>query len=974
MTTWLKNILYKPVQYGLEGANFLATKVISIILNMYGNKLLKTNNDQIIEKNECIGDRNIFYFYPLQLKPLEQDARLNLVKINNGIISGLVISVPWKSLLTEPTYLTVEHIKLGITIVQNTEKNLNTSENTNSYFQLNQTKIVENENLLDMFHEINNLLKQYFNTVYTEIKTIELLVENLQVIVDNILYQNGTIKIDKIKVVDTNGKILLDLSKISYAFEQNLLTTEEVQLMSKIIEFMPTFYVDNSKTNFQINLSINSLKMDKLSAKSIHIGMMSDIILIKNLSNLIIDDLMIFHENPHFDNNLLIFDDNVMLFEKSFYLKIGDTELLTAWFKEFRELIAAGTKKIINVEKTFNDENKKFHIKNINSRIIYGDDLFELIIDDITISEHQILSKVKLVHNQVMAVFDNILIVENGGIVLCKSMLLSKDFGIVADEVKIIRYENNMDIYFNYAKVKNLILIIDFVTNMINKFSKVDNDNDQQLDLSTSISNLATSLDKMNNEKLIVNLHIIESDISINYENINFDIVITHTTYNINEQCAIQSVAGIMMNGHLILKFNAEKLSKNDITINNLQVFLDPKLFDKLNYFFGTLTPESEDELVEDEISINEEGLKQLRAAFSNSMISYHIQDMEQILKNKTSKIIDVHQKEYQDNSILNIPTIKLLTVSFANLRTAINPPKNIPEEQSDEQKMTIVLHSCHIYLFDKLLLHDNNRNAFIIVTIKNILLEKTEEDTIEPIRAPIVIREPGLRPLPKRKVKYWLKVGTGAIIDIGCHDPDWRYFAKFSDHNILELAASIQGDRVNVNIMTTPICANIREETLVRLLAFFSNSHHTPKNSKQVIVENFTINDIYIVLNFYPLILKQVGIGSNIFTLKNLDIKLSGQNISYVDGFGNLLTIIGTKWKEEVNPDNLMQFIPNLKIIQPYAVPIVNLWHLISEYFKRAENKKKIRAITRNLNHGADMLSALIKHGINHVHEFFKQ
>lgn len=974
MATWLKNIFYTPVKYGLDGANFLVTKIISAVFNMYGNKLLKTSNDQIIQKNETIDDRNIFYLYPLYLKPLEQFLGANLLEIDNGFVNGLIISVPWKALLSEPTFVTIDNIKLDI-IIKNTDTKLNILDN-NSYFVRNKDKIVENQNLTDILYEISNLLKQYFNAINIEIKEVDILIGNMRLLINNFIYKNGTINVDKIKIINITDELHLETNQIYYSLGEKIMTIEKIYIIPEIVHILPVFYVNDNKSDFQINISIGMLKMDKITAKTINIFATDKIVVVKNLSSLIVDNVLSIESNFNVskEDNLLIFDNNTLIFKKSFDIKLGHIKQLLIYFDEIKKLILIGVDKIVNIDKSSNYD-KKFNVKNISCIVIYGDDIFELSIENLSIDEHKILSNIKITHNQVTCIFDQMLIVEKGGIVLCKSMLLSDDFDLVTDEIKIIKYNNNLDIHFNHAKVKNLILIINFVTSMINKFTIDDEQNKEiELDLSASISNLSYHLSENNNTTpLNINLHIIESDISLSYENIIFDIIIAHGIYNINNQIATQAVANILMNGYLLAKFNTDKISKTEIIMDNLQIYLDPTIFDKLNYFFGTLTLDSGD-MVKEEINISEEGLKQLKDIFSNSVISYHVQDIQDSLNNSVSKIIDDNSMKYLNNSLLNIPTINLLTTSFANLRTAIFLSKTDIDEYTSEQKLTVNLTSIHIYFFDKIVPYVSGKNkpAFISAIFKNIELKQIVENSIKIQKPAIVILEPGLEPRSNEKYKYSLKINTGAIVDLACHDPEWKYFIKFTKENMLNINIITHGDAFDINIITTPIYANIREETLLRLLAFFSNTYHTSKSSKQARIENFVINDIDVNLNFYPIILKQVGIGSNIFTLKDFNIKLSGQTIEYVDSFGNLLTIIGNKWKSQVNPDNLLQFIPNLKLIQPYATPIVNLFNVISHYFNNAGNKKKLRTITKNLNHGSDILSHLVKQGINHVYEFF--
>lgn len=206
------------------------------------------------------------------------------------------------------------------------------------------------------------------------------------------------------------------------------------------------------------------------------------------------------------------------------------------------------------------------------------------------------------------------------------------------------------------------------------------------------------------------------------------------------------------------------------------------------------------------------------------------------------------------------------------------------------------------------------------------------------------------------------------------------------SNKNLMDADVMIHGDTCKININVAPFTANIREETLFRLLAFFSNSHKLPslshkaqigsdapdptKNNNLMYIEYFNICPININLNYYPLIVKDIG--SNILTIKDYKVNLSSQTIRSVSGFDKLITFVSDKWKSDVNPNNILQFIPNIKVIQPYATPIVRIFNLTSRYFRKSQNKKKIRGITKGINKGISIVSNIMKTGIENIWDIF--
>ncbi len=60
MSNWIKNILSTPILYGLESVNYLTGKTVMLLLNTYGQRLLKIDTDKIIKDNQTINDYNNF--------------------------------------------------------------------------------------------------------------------------------------------------------------------------------------------------------------------------------------------------------------------------------------------------------------------------------------------------------------------------------------------------------------------------------------------------------------------------------------------------------------------------------------------------------------------------------------------------------------------------------------------------------------------------------------------------------------------------------------------------------------------------------------------------------------------------------------------------------------------------------------------------------------------------------------------------
>jgi hypothetical protein len=1019
MAEWLKNVCLGPFKYGLNKANIVAVKAISLIFNLYGKRLLNMDTDKIIMKNECDNDRDNFYLYPLHLKQIEQDIGLNLMKIESGIINDLVISVPWKAILSEPTLISISNINLITSFSQNTNSiYLSTLENTNSYFATsNMTR--ENQDLLNAYKEINVLLTDYFNKINIEIKLIEIvLLNHFKIVMHGINYNNNSINIEKIYLfpltgfpIDAIENKLVEINKIKFNVKEFLLDIHEIIINPKVVGFIPNFYTNNSKNNFMFKISVNIFRMDKILIKEIELDIDQDNLIVKKLLYLHINDILIFKETSVWNvtsscsdpeliprgeisnNNLLLFDfkSNICSFEKNLNIKIGSVPDLVDWLKDFYVVINSMTDKLIVVSLDESVKKNPLHIINITTNFVYGDDIFDIFINTICIDDEIKLNNVKIMYDDKIGIFNNILF-EKNSVILLNSVVKSKEFDMISKLTKIIKEPSNLDIYFDSANVSNIIQIVNFITFMIEKFIPKSNEpiesvqllseEQNDFDLLASTTDLSEMLILMDKEDeilkpLMVNIIVRDSNIFSKHENIDFNVFVINGNICVTTKSATNVIADILMNGYLIARLDSKYVSTESILINSLHIFIDPEIFDQFNYLFGTLTPETSDE-IEEEIEISVEGLKQLREALSRSIISKSVIDLENTLSKSTNNILQnntIIKSPHIITKIFNSPSMIMLATSFANLRDIIIDEYSVEPTEEKDVKLELFINSFHIYFFDKLVKYGSGIKsdvAFLCVVIKEINLKKKIECVVEENDKPFIrIIEYG-NPKTKNRERYTLKIKTGAIIDVACNDPEWKYFVKFPNNNMLDANIILHGDFVRANIIVGPLTTNIREETLFRLLAFFSNSHHVPKNNNSIYIEYFNISSIDISVNYYPLILKQIGMDSNAFTLKDFKIRLTSQSVSCIDGFDKLISIIGTRWKDDVNPNNILQFVPNIKIIHPYATPIAQFLQLTTRYFKNAKNKKKIRSITKNINHGADIVSSLIKYGVNHVWEYF--
>jgi hypothetical protein len=120
--------------------------------------------------------------------------------------------------------------------------------------------------------------------------------------------------------------------------------------------------------------------------------------------------------------------------------------------------------------------------------------------------------------------------------------------------------------------------------------------------------------------------------------------------------------------------------------------------------------------------------------------------------------------------------------------------------------------------------------------------------------------------------------------------------------------------------------------------------------------------------INYLPIVFKNISINSINLSIQDYQINIPIQSIRNVNGFDKLTKIIKTNIEKEINPKNVLQFVPNINIIEPYAMPITRIIALIGKYFKHDKNKQKLRKITRSIQNNMGVITGTISHNLQRI------
>ncbi|AEX61357.1 hypothetical protein c7_R291 [Megavirus courdo7] len=746
---WLKNICSVPIKLGLDKTNFVVMNLITYIFNIYGKKILKTDNDEIISHNECINDINIFYLHPLQFREIKYNWNENIFKINTGTITNLTVAFPWTSLFTQSTKVNIDNISIEISMDDSNHNMIKSMiDDPDSYLNIH---ITENSDINDVYTGINDIVKKYFSNIKVNIGTIDIVIIN-----------HFIIKIKNCEYTD------------------NKLTIEKVKIISK----------NNKSTRIQnINLSITNDNEFDINISKIDIS--SDFI------------------------------DNLPIIK----------------FKS----------------------DKNTPESNININIKVSDFLF---------------SK---------------LFAQNIDLNYCCSGIIS--FGNYINDL-IEQFKSKKEPKTNNSKITKSV---------ISKF-----------------------------------LNIKKAQISLDYLSSKYIFIIDNTKICLSDKSIIDTSAHIFIDNYLISKINAKYISPNNIHVIGIEFYLDPNIFDILVQSLGLLIPNNDEnnltQYLPDDI------MDKIQDALDNSIVSSNMYDLERNTNKLTESIINTYIDTKNKNC--DKPIITILSESVYDLKSIfIGDYKH----QKSNDNLKISLDSINIYLYDKLSICEskNQNSPFVCFVVKNIsiIYQKLLETTMT----------------------YKIDIEKIALIDINCLDPKWKYFLKFTGSNAINIYLSKQYDTVKLNINLNPIILNIKEETLVRLLAYISEIKITPTNDNIIFIEKFSMNEINLTINYYPIILKKIDAGTNNLFIKNFKIIIPPYMLKNVDGLDKLGKSIQDNFYKIINPNNIAQFVPNIKLVKPYVMPINNIIVMIGKYIHSPINRNNLRKITCSINKNTGILSNLI-------------
>ena len=1000
MTEIIKNICMTPILFGIQQFNYLAAQGLLVIFNLYGKRLLQTEDDLFIKSCECANDYNCYKLHPLILKKMEQDLSSSTIKIIKGVITDAEVRVPWKALLSDYTLVSIEKIDLTIDIVENQKSiHVKSLNQTVPYFS-DSINIKPNQEITEIFAGIREILKKYFNFVSTEIKHIYVNVGNLVFYLEELKYQKGIITLGSLKIL--NRELLTCAKNCLFDTTTMQLNIDTFHIKSELIEYLPTIYLNDTPSQNKINIKIRELKYDTLESHNIDIIFEPIKITLNNLLHLIIPHILMVHldspqqnhssnvkhlnvHSPILDINL---EQSLCYLYRPINLNIIDIMQLIIWIKNIQKNIEQLITKIRITKNAQTGSNNIFTIENILLKIIINGitleffskrlkrELLDVILEDIKILSSDLkldATNCEIVHN------DSTTSIRFFNICLKSDDYETKEFvrtELQSDALHVGITTSQILIDLFKANAWNIIEIVNKIKFLIESFQRISNSCSNSIfvtalentyhteEISDPITDSICDNDATpeyqfdDTNKIYLNdtktrqtiMRVVDSNIFDLLDNIDIDVIvhIMEGSLNINNMVASDIHSKILLNNQIVLNILVDSISQKEINIKTSSIFIDPKIIEICKKIINHLS------------SIYDETLQVEKLFQSAQFQSAQFQSTQSVntfvpilhdLNNLSQQLIedyrnDSHKQLYDISLKINQINVHLFDKLLQSISRSPNDLGNSPIHLSD--------------------LGDSN---FVNMSYKNIhYIKSFNKDTQN-----------------KQSTKHELGIDDIVIIDLKTKNPEWKYIIKSQvDSKFLEFIYKTSECNSNTStriiIFITPITISLREESVFEFLNFFKFIGQTTQtnsdkpiesNTKKNIIEHCYIYPLDIILNYNPVI---VGTSpdSDIFSIHKYRIKLAAQSICNVVNFIILSQIIIDNIKKKVNPDNIMQFIPNVKIIQPYTSPVIGLLKIVTYYMYNVNNHTKVNKLTKKIAKGYGLAQAMMKMGIKNMWQIF--
>lgn len=958
MTDWIKSICSMPFSYGMKQLNQLAMSGITMFFNTYGNKFFETD-EKVIANQFSTDSTDTFVLYPIDIvSELKQNVASNILRIYSGHIEPITIDIPWKNIASTSVTVHSDRAELSVDIsagnLAETILSLSNSIIYQSTSADSDDSESNNRDLIDVYDQVNAIVSKYFKSIRFELKSALIRINSIIVIeAHNIIYHNNIITIDSITVkldMDNITTQKVFIQSFTFDLENNKLTIDKIgiDVDSTLLSALPNISVKQSDDKQDISLTINVAEIFvegiPIKIETIAVRTQGDLLTIEKLDKCAINNSDIVYTTKKYTTHILRIDqtDLSYLLESEMHICIRDIVCMGPLQSAILNCTQILQSKIQMDQRHLELIPQPNVSCGIGSKIAieYNKRTFDISVGSIIPSY---ISDIRLTDTTSNITYHiEQIVLEEMSCGITKLSIANKQDSIFIEYVglKYLSDSNELTIY--KGSISDGQFLIDYLQNM-SMF--VARKTDESLFHSIHQSMLGSVQEEKSDKHFVLIIH----DTHITHTLAKTKVLISidcGTIYPL-DKILLKTYVKLYVDDYYLGDVNITQIDSSFVKIEQINSYLTPEIFDQLNEIIGTLRP------------VTPQQAKRTANIIKKSMLAQTQSEFRSILQEVAD---DEHTGIWDTAPDLTKPTINILVNSIRDLNSIFVDNYDI----ADKYDLHIQIDNVQVFLTDEDKFFFNSE-PFMCVNLAGISFSKE-----------ILIKDPSnLYP----KTKYAFRISQAYILDLQSTSTEWKYFMRqtYNDY-FMDVQVLTSDDIWNIKSDLRSLTLNIKEDILIRLLGFISNSYTAPRIDSQsppssFYIELFDINEIILTINFIPAIFKEESLGSQMITLKDFKLKLSRQYLKNVDGLHTLGQLLSDHYKADVRPTNILQFIPNLQMMKPCVVAYGSFGHLyglLEKYFSHKQNKIIIRALTKRVNKGVSFIRALFLSGFNRFGDIF--
>ena len=919
MAKWIKTACAHSFEYGLDKINKVVTSTMTLIFNMYCNKLFQIGGDNIVEKSSTTGDHSVFHLAPIILNESSEESPLGTLVMKSGYLIGICIKVPWKSVFVAACTISIDSIHINAEI-DNIELSSDNNIDLSQSCYIGVTRSDVHVHLIESMSEIKKILLDRFFAIDFMCKQIVIDFDTFAIYIKDASYSSNVLSIKTIEIISkiklSDGEShepesIVSVSNINVSFAPLSISIGKIDISIDTESVLPTLIIRQKESDLNMTLYIDTLNYSNIFTMRHVMVNCHGCTLSLELDDIKIPGILsISHSRRiHIEINT---SGNIINLDGTFVFQIHDIDKLRGLFGT----ISKDIRYIMDHFKNTPDcvfplvipdspPPSLFTLKNLRIKIYINEESFDMQADSVIIIRSGVtLSNINIIYDG-SSITADIFRYDHNLINIDTFRMVHSKYCFVAEKIQRSTGKKFFDIIFVGAICTGIDSLMHHVQNMLSRFKNniplKGNECGTNISVSRSviISTIRDITAKFNIDKCAIKLP---------------DIVINDLTGT----ASINDIA--------IINIGADFISKKKMSVKKLEFFLDSSMIDTLRTLFTEMHNNK---------SPPTDVMKETMVELSYSIKMSYRAICEELLIDRTCGSVNENGQCIQKY----VPNINVNIID--NYARSSKPM---------DMELDINIDNINIYLSVKLVtgLQKKSDSLYCMIMKEIKFTEKklyNSRPKIKSISQDIVNTV--------SSTEYNIKVSNVTMIDMTCHDPEWKYIIKCNDSHFLDLVILSNNMMCEISSRIGKFSVNIKGETLSKISRFIPVSTMKKTTDANISIKSCDIQEINVVVNYFPSVLKD----TDIFALRNYKLKLESLFLYDIDSVDRLLQMIQKGWSNSLSIYNIANIVPSISFVEKCTSPILG-------FIKDTSRNIPTKDLVTLMDDGRHAISKIIAYG----------